>query len=152
MAHTITTTWQGKMQFDALVNGHTIVMDAPERAGGEDKGTIPKPLVLTALSGCTGMDVISILTKKRKTVTAFDMQTTGELSTEQPIEYIAIHLSYNFVSDDESPDAALSAVSLSQEKYCGVSHMLKKAIPVTWEVNYNGIQVFNNKPQIAQLN
>lgn len=152
MAHTITTTWQGKMQFDALVNGHTIVMDAPEKSGGEDKGTIPKPLVLTALSGCTGMDVISILTKKRKTVTAFDMQATGELSTEQPIEYTAIHLTYNFTCDDESPDAALSAVSLSQEKYCGVSHMLKKAIPVTWEVNYNGKQVFNNKPQVAQLN
>lgn len=151
MAHTITTAWQGKMQFNALVNGHTIVMDATEKGGGENKGTIPKPLVLTALSGCTGMDVISIITKKRKAVTSFDMQVTGELSTEQPIEYISIHMSYNFTGDDDAKDAAVSAVTLSQEKVCGVSHMLKKAIPVTWEINYNGTQVFNNKPLEVQL-
>jgi len=42
-------------------------------------------------------------------------------------------------------DAALDAVNLSQEKYCGVSSMLKKAVPVTWEINYNGVQIFNNK-------
>jgi putative redox protein len=146
MAHTISTAWQGKMQFNALVNGHTIVMDATEKGGGEDKGTIPKPLVLTALSGCTGMDVISIITKKRKAVTSFDMQVTGELSTEQPIEYVSIHMSYNFTGNDDAKDAAVSAVTLSQEKVCGVSHMLKKAMPVTWEINYNGAQVFNNKP------
>ncbi|UPT68073.1 MAG: OsmC family protein [Sphingobacteriales bacterium JAD_PAG50586_3] len=126
MAHTITTKWQGKMQFNALVNGHTIIMDTPEKSGGEDNGTIPKPLVLTALSGCTGMDVISIINKKRKALDTFDMQVSGELSTEQPIEYTAIHMSYNFTGNNDSKDAALSAVELSQEKYCGVSHMLKK--------------------------
>lgn len=147
MAHTITTAWQGKMQFNALVNGHTIVMDATEKGGGEDKGTIPKPLVLTALSGCTGMDVISIITKKRKSVTSFDMQVTGQLSTEQPIEYISIHMLYNFTGNNDAKDAAISAVTLSQEKVCGVSHMLKKAMPVTWEINYNGVQVYSNKPQ-----
>lgn len=151
MAHNITTKWQGKMQFDALVNGHTITMDATEKGGGEDKGTIPKPLILTALSGCSGMDVINIITKKRKTVDTFDMSVSGELSTEQPIEYTSIHMSYNFTGSDDSKDAALSAVELSQEKYCGVSHMLKKAIPVTWEINYNGVQVFNNKPAEVQL-
>lgn len=151
-SHDITTRWAGKMQFDALVNGHTITMDTTEKGGGEDKGTIPKPLVLTALSGCSGMDVISILTKKRKAVTSFDMQVHGELSTEQPIEYIGIHMSYNFVGDDDARAAAMSAVTLSQEKYCGVSHMLKKALPVTWEVNYNGEQIFNNKTEELKLN
>lgn len=152
MAHSITTSWQGKMQFNALVNGHTIVMDAPEKAGGENNGTIPKPLVLTALSGCTGMDVISIITKKRKAVDSFTMDVTGELSTEQPIEYTGIHLTYNFTGNDDAKEAALSAVALSQDKICGVSHMLKKAMPVTWEVNYNGVQVFNNKPILVENN
>lgn len=59
--HEIETQWMGKMQFNSLVNGHTLIMDAAERVGGEDIGPIPKPFVLTALSGCTGMDVISIL-------------------------------------------------------------------------------------------
>jgi len=57
----------------------------------------------------------------------------------------AIHLIYNFKGPDTSKDEALKAVTDSQEKYCGVSSMLKKALPVTWEVNYNGIQAFTNK-------
>ncbi len=146
MAHQIETQWMGKMKFNALVNGHTITMDAPEKVGGEDQGPIPKPFILTALSGCTGMDVVSILNKSHKPVVDFSITVTGELSAQQPIEYTAIHLVYNFTGDETSKDAALKAVTLSQEKYCGVSHMLKKIIPVTWEVNYNGKQIFSNKP------
>ena len=59
MTHEIDTQWMGKMQFNAIVNGHTIVMDAPERVGGEDNGSIPKPVLLSALAGCTRMDVIA---------------------------------------------------------------------------------------------
>ena len=146
MAHQIETQWMGKMKFNALVNGHTITMDAPEKVGGEDQGPIPKPFILTALSGCTGMDVVSILNKSHKPVVDFNIIVTGELSAQRPIEYTAIHLVYNFTGDETSKDAALKAVTLSQEKYCGVSHMLKKIIPVTWEVNYNGKQIFSNKP------
>ncbi len=145
MAHQIETQWMGKMKFNALVNGHTITMDAPEKVGGEDQGPIPKPFILTALSGCTGMDVVSILNKSHKPVVDFSITVTGELSAQQPIEYTAIHLVYNFTGDETSKDAALKAVTLSQEKYCGVSHMLKKIMPVTWDVNYNGKQVFSNK-------
>jgi putative redox protein len=138
----------GKMQFNALVNGHTIVMDAPERVGGEDNGPIPKPFVLTALSGCTGMDVVAILRKSEYEVDDFDMKVQGEISRQAPIEYIAIHLVYNFKGSENSKDAALQAVTDSQEKYCGVSSMLKKALPVTWEVNYNESQIFTNKNEI----
>lgn len=143
--HEIETQWMGKMQFNSLINGHTIVMDAPERVGGEDNGPIPKPFVLTALSGCTGMDIVAILRKAQKEVQDLNIKVTGELSKQQPIQYIAIHVSYDFTGEDSSKDAALEAVTVSQEKYCGVSQMLKKALPVTWEVNYNTIQIFNNK-------
>ena len=136
----------GKMQFNTLVNGHTIIMDAPERVGGEDHGPIPKPFVLTALSGCTGMDIVSILRKAQKEIKELNIKVTGELSKQQPIEYVSMHVIYEFIGDDLNKDAALDAVTTSQEKYCGVSHMLKKAIPVTWEVNYNGVQLFNNNP------
>lgn len=145
MKHEIASQWMGKMQFNALVNGHTIVMDAPERVGGEDNGPIPKPFILTALAGCTGMDVIALLRKAGKEPYDFSIEVTGEISKNPPIEYVAIHVIYHFNGVDENKEAALQAVTDSQEKYCGVSSMLKKALPVTWEVNYNGLQVFNNK-------
>ena len=143
--HEIETQWMGKMQFNAIVNGHTIIMDAPERVGGEDNGPIPKPFILTALSGCTGMDIVSLLHKAQTEVKDLDIKVTGELSKTAPIQYVAIHLSYIFNGDEAFKEAALQAVNDSQEKYCGVSSMLKKALPVTWEVSYNGISIFNNQ-------
>ena len=147
MVHEVETQWMGKMQFNALLNGHTIVMDAPERVGGEDNGPIPKPFVLTALSGCTGMDVVAILRKSEQKIDDFDMKVIGEISKLPPIEYIAIHLVYNFKGPENSKQAALQAVNDSQEKYCGVSSMLKKALPVSWEVNYNGNPIFSNRQE-----
>lgn len=153
MAHEIDIQWMGKMQFNALVNGHTIVMDGPEKVGGEDNGPIPKPFILTALAGCTGMDIAAILRKADKKVDDFSMRVIGEVSKRVPIEYVAIHVIYDFKGDDENKETALRAVTGSQEMYCGVSSMLKKALPVTWEVNYNGQQIFNNKQEvIAELN
>lgn len=153
MAHEIEVQWMGKMQFNALVNGHTIVMDGPEKVGGEDNGPIPKPFVLTALAGCTGMDIAAILRKADKNPDEFEMKVIGEISKRAPIEYIAIHVIYDFKGGVENKEASLNAVTDSQEKYCGVSSMLKKALPVTWEINYNGVQIFNNKKEaVAELN
>lgn len=153
MAHEIEAQWMGKMQFNALVNGHTVIMDAPERAGGEDNGPIPKPFILTALAGCTGMDIAALLKKADRSVNDFNIKVVGEISKQAPIQYIAIHVLYDFKGTEENKAAALNAVTDSQEKYCGVSAMLKKALPVTWEVSYNGELIFNNKTQIAaQLN
>jgi putative redox protein len=153
MAHEIEVQWMGKMQFNALVNGHTITMDAPEKVGGEDNGPIPKPFILTALAGCTGMDIAAILRKADKKPDDFDMKVIGEISKRVPIEYIAIHVIYEFKGAAENKEATLNAVTDSQEKYCGVSSMLKKALPVTWEVKYNGELIFNNKKvEVAELN
>ena len=152
MAHEIEVQWMGKMRFNALVNGHTIVMDAPEKVGGEDNGPIPKPFILTALAGCTGMDIAAILRKADKKPDDFDMKVIGEISKRVPIEYIAIHVIYEFKGAAENKEATLNAVTDSQEKYCGVSSMLKKALPVTWEVKYNGELIFNNKKEeVAEL-
>lgn len=144
--HEIETQWMGKMQFNALVNGHTIIMDAPPRAGGEDNGPIPKPFVLTALSGCTGMDVVYLLRKANQQIDDFSMKVTGQLSKEPPLEYVSIHILYDIKGKDADRDAVLDAVQESQEKICGVSHMLKKALPVTWEILFNGAIIFSNKP------
>lgn len=147
MAHTVETQWMGKMQFNALVNGHTIIMDGPERVGGEDNGPIPKPFVLTALSGCTGMDVVSILRKQGVEVNDFNIVVTGEISKPHPIVYTSVHLIYEFKGNEAHKEAVLNAVTDSQEKYCGVSNMLKRIIPVTWDVQYNGVTIFSNQQE-----
>ena len=144
--HEIETQWMGKMQFNALINGHTIIMDAPERSGGEDSGPIPKPFVLAALSGCTGMDIIALLKKSPEKIDDFEMKVNGELSKQGPTQYVAIHLLYSFKANVTAKGAILNAVNDSQEKYCGVSSMLRKALPVTWEIMLNGISIFNNQP------
>ena len=149
MAHEVETQWMGKMQFNSLINGHTVMMDAPEKSGGEDSAPIPKPFVLSALSGCTGMDIVALLRKAKKEVDSFDIKVTGELTKQAPIQYVAIHLVYTFKGDEMNKEAALNAVSDSQEKYCGVSSMLKKIMPVTWDIAYNDVLVFTNKNNLV---
>lgn len=143
--HEIETQWMGKMQFNALINGHSVVMDAPERAAGEDNGPIPKPFILAALSGCTGMDIVALLRKAGQNIDDLDMKVTGELSKQAPMQYVSIHVQYIFKADPSAKEAVLNAVTDSQEKYCGVSSMLKKAIPVTWEITFNTEAIFNNQ-------
>jgi putative redox protein len=142
--HEIETQWMGKMQFNTLINGHTVIMDAPERSGGEDGAPIPKPFVLAALSGCTGMDIVALLRKANQSIDDLSMTVTGELSKQPPLQYVSIHVQYIFKAAPAAKEAALQAVTDSQEKYCGVSSMLKKAIPVTWEIIFNAATLFNN--------
>lgn len=146
MKHEIEAVWMGKMQFNALVNGHTVVMDAPERVGGEDHGPIPKPFVLSALSGCTGMDVVAFLRKAGRTMDQFTIKVTGEISKQPPIVYTSVHVIYAFTGDPADQEEALKAVELSQSATCGVSHMLKRIMPVTWEVTYNGRLIYTGRP------
>ena len=147
MLHKVETQWMGKMQFNALIDGHTIVMDAPVKSGGEENGSIPKPLLLTALSGCTGMDIIALLRKEKKEIKGFDMVVTGNTSKTIPVVYTDAHLSFNFSGDDESKDAAIQAVITSQEKLCGVSNMLKKVMTLSWDIYYNNQKVFQHTNQ-----
>ena len=133
------------MQFNALVNGHTLVMDGPERLGGENNGPVPKPFVLTALTGCTGMDVIALLQRAGKKVKDFVVKVQGDTTDRTPIEYIKIHLVYEFNGDEDLAEDVLYAVTMSQQKFCGVSKMLKQILPVTWDVIYNGKEIFSNK-------
>jgi len=143
MKHEISTQWMGKMQFNALVNGHTVVMDAPERAGGEDAGSIPKPFILVALSGCTGMDVVSILRKQGIELKDMQVTVSGEISKTVPIVYTSIHVQYDILGEPADEQAVLDTVTLSQDKVCGVKHMLSQIMPVTWELSYNHKKLFS---------
>lgn len=127
-------TWAGGMAFEAQQDGFTIGLDADPDFGGQGKGPKPKTLMLTALGGCTAMDVISILKKMQVPVEAFEVQASGDLTDDHPKVFKAIHLKYVFKGKDLPMDKLQRAVGLSQDKYCGVSAMLAKACPVTHEI------------------
>ena len=130
----IKVSWKEKMAFEAEVNGHKIMLDAAETVGGEDRGPRPKPLMLTALAGCTGMDVISILKKMRIEVDDFNVRVEGDLTDEHPKQYYKMNVIYEFKGKDLPLEKLKKAVSLSEEKYCGVSALYKKAIELTSEI------------------
>lgn len=137
MLNEITCQWKSDMAFSAEVGGHTITLDADETVGGKNSGPRPKPLVLVALAGCTGMDVISILKKMREPITYFNVRVQGDLTEEHPKTYSTIKIIYEFKTSDGLNDANVrKAIALSQDRYCGVSALLKKAIPVDFEVRY----------------
>ncbi|HBX50245.1 MAG: osmotically inducible protein C [Bacteroidetes bacterium RIFOXYA12_FULL_35_11] len=134
MKTTMKVSWKGKMAFETKIGKHSFLMDAAEENGGENKGPRPKPLMMAALAGCTGMDVVSILKKMRVEIDSFDLQIEGELTEEHPKHYKAMHLVYIFKGKDLPLDKLEKAVSLSQDQYCGVSASYKKAMQVTYEI------------------
>ena len=137
MNHTASCTWQENMVFETEVSGHKFLLDAAESAGGEDRGPTPMPLVLTALSGCTGMDVIYVLRKMRIEPTYFNVAVDASVTDDHPKHYEKIHLAYEFKAKDGLDQGKVeTAVRLSQEKYCGVNALLKKGAEVTYEIRY----------------
>jgi len=125
---------KGNMAFEMDLDGHTLITDATPEVGGEDLGPRPKVLLLAGLIGCTGIDVVSILNKMKVKPDDFNIEVKAEESEEHPKVYTKIHLVYLFKGKDLPQDKIERAVSLSQEKYCGVSAMLDKAAPITYEI------------------
>ncbi|MCD6556253.1 MAG: OsmC family protein [Bacteroidales bacterium] len=140
MSEIIKTNWKGNMAFEWDLNGHKVMIDATEAVGGENRGPQPKPFMLASLGGCTGMDVISILKKMKVSdnLTDFNVEVEGELTTEHPKHYVSMHVKFIFTAKDgiELPKEKLEkAVNLSEERYCGVSEVYRKAgVKMTSEI------------------
>ena len=137
MKHIVNTAWAGKMKFETEVNGHHIILDAAEDVGGENAGPRPKALMLSALAGCTGMDVVSILKKMKVEPEYFNIKIEADLTEEHPKVYSKVHIIYEFKGKDLEIEKLQKAIELSQEKYCGVSAMYKKAMDVSYEIVIN---------------
>lgn len=127
-------TWAGDMAFEVELQGHRFSVDASAEHGGKDRGPRPKPLVLSALAGCTGMDVVSMLNKMRVSFDAFEVEVSGELTDEHPKHYRAIHIVYRLRGADIDRAKVERAVELSQERYCGVSAMLRPTAELSHEI------------------
>jgi putative redox protein len=112
-------------------SGHSVTMDAEIAHGGRDAGFRPMELILVALGGCTGMDVLSILRKKKQNLTGFEVRVKGERSEIHPKVYREIRVEYIVKGKDISEDAVKKAIMLSEEKYCSVEAMLRPAVKIT---------------------
>ncbi len=134
MKHQMNASWNGKMGFETELNGHKLVMDAPQEVGGDDLGPRPKLLMLASLAGCTGMDVVSILRKMRVKVEDCNVGIEADMSEEHPKSYTKMHVTYTFKGKDLPMDKLQKAVNLSEERYCGVGTFYRKVIEVTSEI------------------
>jgi putative redox protein len=121
--------WTEQMRFAGTASsGHSVLVDGDSKVASS-----PMELVLIALCGCTGYDVVSILKKKREPFTAVEVSAEGEKSADPPRVYTSIKLHYR-VAGKVSRKAVEDAVRLSEEKYCSVSAMLSKTAKITYRI------------------
>lgn len=111
-------------------SNHWITMDGPESFGGSNAGIRPKELLMVALGGCTGSDVASILGKKKIKLDGFEMNITAEVADEHPQVFTKMNLEYVFYGKNLPVKDIERAIELSQTKYCSVTAMLQKAMPI----------------------
>ncbi len=129
------TNWVDALAFDATADtGHTVRIDTSVEGGGLGSGMNPKKMVLGALSGCSGMDVVEMLKKMRVPFSKFEIEAEAEQTTEHPKVFTHINMVYRIDAKPEDLDKIERAVSLSQEKYCGVSAMLAKHCPIHYTI------------------
>ncbi len=120
------------MRFEAQAgSGHQVTLDATEQDGGQESGFRPMELLLVSLAGCTGMDVISILRKKRQQVTAYEVHVEGRRAEDHPKVFVEITVEHIVTGDHLQPEAVARAVQLSEKRYCGAGAMLGKVAHLT---------------------
>jgi putative redox protein len=120
------------MQFSGkATSGHTLTMDADDISGGHNAGFRPMELLLVGFGGCSGMDVISILRKKRQQVTGFEINIKGEKTEDNPKVYKEIHIEYVVKGKGVEKQAVERAIALSLDKYCSVGATLAKTGTIT---------------------
>ncbi len=130
----IDLNWIENMSFESILGGHKITVDASTEHGGNNSGPTPKPLMLVALAGCTGMDVVSILKKMRVEYEALTISVEANMREEHPKYYDEMKIIYHFTGKNLPKEKIERAVQLSDEQYCGVSALYKLAIPLTSEI------------------
>lgn len=127
--------WSGDMQFVGVSgSSHSVVMDTGAEHGGQDTAPTPMELLLIALAGCTGMDVVSLLKKMRVRFSGLEIRVKGERRNEHPRIFTGIEVEYLVLGTGIDPAAVKRAVDLSQEKYCSVSAMVRPVCPVKYTV------------------
>jgi putative redox protein len=123
------------MTFDNEIGNHIVPTDTTEPMS-VDKGASPKRLLLASLAGCTGIDVVMLLQKMKVEISGYEMEVEADLTNEHPKVYSEMRLKYIFYGKDIDQKKVQRAINLSQDKYCGVSAMIKMICPLKIEVEY----------------
>lgn len=135
-----TLKWQEKMAFTGEAGGHQINLDAKAPIGG-DGGMTPKELLPLAVSGCTAMDVAALMKKHKQPVESLEVEADATMKEgSQPAVFSLLALTFK-VTGQVDKEKLLEAVRLSQTKYCGVSAMLAKSVPIHYHVILNGVEI-----------
>jgi putative redox protein len=138
MKHELNLKWDSGMSFSTDLDGHNIVIDAAAEFGGTNKGPRPKAMLLTALAGCSAMDVVSLLDKMRVDYKTFNVRVVADLLDEHPKKYTDIKLIYELTGSNIVREKVDKAIKLSEEKYCGVWATLKDSVKITYEIDIKG--------------
>ncbi len=131
-----TVNWKGGMAFEAMPpSGNALLMDAGPDDGGNSSGPSPVETLLAAVAGCSAMDVIMILQKKRQKVTSYRVEVDGERIPPgtYPRPFTSITIRHIVTGENIDPEAVCRAVELSDEKYCTVITTLRAAPEVKSE-------------------
>ena len=134
MKDSVRIAFRNNMSFDVDVNGHKMIIDAADEFGGNNSGPRPKSLMLVALAGCTGMDVIILLRKMKIVFDDLKIDVDGHVTSEHPRHFDKMHIKYIIKGDNIPLDKVNSAIDLSLGKYCGVSYNFEKSMEITHEV------------------
>lgn len=132
----ISLNWKEGVHFESEGPGGIVPIDGSEEVGGQGKGLRPKALMLSALAGCSGIDIASLIKKMRIEVDTFDIDVEAELTEEHPKFYHKVWVSFNFYGDNISEKKIEKAVKLSVDNYCGVMEMFRKFATIETKINY----------------
>lgn len=134
--------WEGKLAFRGVgQSGHEVVLDAKPEVGGENRGARPMEVLLIALGGCTGIDIVSILNKMRLQASRVDISMDGTRAEEHPQRFTEIRMTYAIDAPDAPLERVMRAVQLSQNRYCSVAHSLNCLISATLVLNGQRFEV-----------
>ena len=135
MSHKTTTQWKGGMLFESdNPSGKSVLMDTVVNGQTERFGLSPKAMMLSSLAGCSGVDIVEILEKMKVTDYKLIIDVTAELTDEHPKYYNKMKIIYQFKGKDLPMEKLEKAVKLSEEKYCGVSAVYRKAMDMKTEI------------------
>ena len=136
----VTTKWTQKTQFETdNPSGHKFTMFDKSQDNGGVVGFAPKALMLSSLAGCSGLDVVSLLTKMRAEVADFKIEVTAELTDGPPKFYNKVKVDYHFSDTELQPEKIQKAVNLSVTKYCGVMEMFRQFADVEIEIHLHNL-------------
>lgn len=124
--------WQEGVSFLGQVgSGHSVLMDGAPEAGGKNQGPRPMEMILLGLGGCTSFDVVHILRKGRQEITGCQVEVDAQRATEDPKVFTHIHLHFIIAGRNLDLRQVERSISLSAEKYCSASMMLKATVNIT---------------------